>query len=306
MTDSTAENTTEYIATALVGRQDAIHDHDSHGTGMVSNNLQGNIGILTSTVGNPGNLGGVLNDREQQICLEVVLYTLHNGGNTLQAHAGIDVLVLQVIVLAILSLVVLGKYIVPDFQITVAVAAYCTVRAAAASLLTQVNENLSIRTARARADFPEIVLQLYYMGRVKARLCLPQLLCLSILWIDGSPKLVLWQLQHLSQELPGPRNGFLLEVVAKGEVAQHLKIGLMTGGAAYVLNIAGTHAALAGGNASTRRLYLACKICFKRCHACTDHQQSRIIFRNQRSTRQSQMALFFSKELKVSLSQFVT
>ena len=271
MTNSTAENTAQYIASALIGRKNAIHNHNSHGTGMVRNNLQGNISLLAGTISHTRNLGSVLNNREQQISLKVVPYSLNHRSNTLQSHTSINILVLQIVVLAIFSSIILGKYIVPDFQIAVAVTAYTAGRAAAASFLTQINENLSIRTAWTRADFPEVIIQLYQMIWIKARLCLPESLCLSILWINRSPQLILWQFQHLSQELPGPRNSFLLEIITKGEIAQHLKISLMAGSTAHILNITGTHTTLAGGNTTTRRLYLACKICLKWRHASTNH-----------------------------------
>ena len=50
------------------------------------------------------------------------------------------------------------------------------------------------------------------------------------------------------QEFPRPGNGLLLEIVAEGEVAQHLKIGAVAVGMADVLNIAGADALLAGGD----------------------------------------------------------
>ena len=56
------------------------------------------------------------------------------------------------------------------------------------------------------------------------------------------------------QKLPGPVDGVPLEVVAEGEVAQHLKIGAVAGGVADVLDVAGADALLAGGHAMTGRL----------------------------------------------------
>ena len=94
---------------------------------------------------------------------------------------------------------------------------------------------------------------------------------LIILWINSSPQLVLWHLQNLGKELPCPRNSFLLEIIAEGEVTQHLKVGLMTGSTAYIFNITSTNTTLAGGNTRARWLYLACEICFKRRHAGTNH-----------------------------------
>ena len=80
----------------------------------------------------------------------------------------------------------------------------------------------------------------------------------------------------------------------------------MTGSTAYILNITGTHTALAGGNTSARRLYLAGEIRLERRHACTHHQESRIILRNQGGTWQPQMTFLLSKKLEISLPQFIT
>ena len=56
------------------------------------------------------------------------------------------------------------------------------------------------------------------------------------------------------QEFPAPVNSFTLEVVTEGEVTQHLEVGAVTCGLADVLNVAGTNALLAGGDAMTRQL----------------------------------------------------
>ena len=56
------------------------------------------------------------------------------------------------------------------------------------------------------------------------------------------------------QELPAPLQGLFLEVVAEGEVAQHLKIGAVPGGLADILDVAGTDALLAGADSAARGL----------------------------------------------------
>ena len=144
------------------------------------------------------------------------------------------------------------------------------------------------------------------MSWVKARLSFPNLASLIILWINGSPQLIFWQLQNFCQKFPCPRNSFLLEIIAEGEITQHFKISLMAGSTANILNITSTYTTLAGGNTWTRWLYLASKICLKRSHTSTNHQQSRVILRNQGCTWQSQMSFLLSEELKISFSQFIT
>ena len=59
------------------------------------------------------------------------------------------------------------------------------------------------------------------------------------------------------QEFPGKGNGLLFEVIAEGEIAQHLEIGAVAGGLADVLNVAGADALLAGADPAAGRLLLA-------------------------------------------------
>ena len=49
----------------------------------------------------------------------------------------------------------------------------------------------------------------------------------------------------------------MLEIVAEGEVAQHLKVGAVTGGFAHVVDIAGADALLTGAHPVAGRLLLA-------------------------------------------------
>ena len=75
------------------------------------------------------------------------------------------------------------------------------------------------------------------------------------------------------QEFPCPGNGLLLEVIAEGEVAQHLKIGAVAGGLADVLDVAGADALLAGADPMTGRLHLTLEIGLHGRHAGVDQQQ---------------------------------
>ncbi len=90
-------------------------------------------------------------------------------------------------------------------------------------------------------------------------------------------------------------NGLALEVVAEGEVAQHLEEGAVTGGLANVLDIAGADALLAGGNAVARRLLLAGEERLHRRHAGVDEQKRRVVLRDERKARQAEMTLGFKE-----------
>ena len=55
-------------------------------------------------------------------------------------------------------------------------------------------------------------------------------------------------------------NGLCLKVIAKGEVAQHLKEGAVAGCLSDIFNIAGADALLAGSNSSSGRDLLSGKV----------------------------------------------
>ena len=106
------------------------------------------------------------------------------------------------------------------------------------------------------------------------------------------------------QELPAPGDGLVLEVVAEGEVAQHLKIRAVAGGLAHVLDIAGADALLAGADAAAGRLLLALKPGLHGGHAGVDEQDGLVVLGHQRKAGQTQVALCL-EELQEQLPQLV-
>ena len=95
MAGGTAQQAAQHIAAALVLRDDAVADHKDGGADVVGDHTQGNIRFLILLVGDAGDLADLLHDVLDGVDLEEVVDTLHDAGQALQAHAGIDVLVLQ-------------------------------------------------------------------------------------------------------------------------------------------------------------------------------------------------------------------
>gem|GEM_PF-6938755 len=91
------------------------------------------------------------------INLEDIVNTLHNGGQTFETHTGVDIRVCQRIVVAFLVLVKLGKYQVPELNITVTLTAWSAVWAAAAVFFPSVIVKLGAGAAWSQSMFPEIV-----------------------------------------------------------------------------------------------------------------------------------------------------
>ena len=86
------------------------------------------------------------------------IHILNDHCQTLQTHTGIDVLLLQLGVIAVAVVVELGEYVVPYLHVTVALTAYGTARFAAAVFLSAVIVDLRTGTAGTCAMLPEVVL----------------------------------------------------------------------------------------------------------------------------------------------------
>jgi hypothetical protein len=92
-------------------------------------------------------------------------------------------------------------------------------------------------------------------------------------------------LQSAGHEIPGEADRVFLEVIAEGEVAQHLEEGVMAGGVADVFEVvvfaAGAYAALAGGGAYVVALFLAEEAVLELHHAGIGEQQRRVVARDE-------------------------
>ncbi len=68
--------------------------------------------------------------------------------------------------------------------------------------------------------------------------------------INRHPEFFLGQFDYVNQIFPGPGDGFFLEIIAEGKIAEHFEKGMMAGGDADIFQIvmfaAGADAFLAG------------------------------------------------------------
>ena len=306
MTGCPAQQSSEHIAPALVAGQNAVGNHKGGGPDVVGDDPQRNVHLHALAVACAGELGNLIGDVHDGVHIEQAVHILAHNGQTLQAHAGVDVLLGQLGIVALPVVVELGEHVVPHFHIAVAVAAHGAAGLAAAVLFAPVIVNLAAGTAGAGAMLPEVVLLAETEDPVggDAHLLVPDVEGLVIVFIDRGIQPVLVQAHHLGQELPAPVDGFPLEVVAKAEVAQHLKIGAVTGGFADVLNVAGTDALLAGADPMTGGLHFPGEVGLHGGHAGVDQQQRSIVLRDQGKAGQPEMALAF-KERQEHFPQFV-
>ena len=308
MTGGTAQQAAQHIAAALILRDNAVADHKDGGADVVGDHTDGNILFLILLVGDAGDLADLLHDVLDGIDLKEVIDALHDAGQALQAHAGIDVLVLQGGVMTLAVGIELGEYQVPELNIAVAVTADMAIGTAAALFGPAVKVDLGAGAAGAGADLPEVILfaQTDHVVGGDAAALGPDIIGLVIILVNRDIELIDGQLQLLGDELPGPAGSVLLEVIAEGEVAQHLEVGAVAGGLAYIFDIRGTDALLAAGGAeaAVRQELLPGEVFLEGGHAGIDEQEAGLILRHQRRRGQAGVPLT-DKEFEEGFAQFI-
>ncbi len=292
MARTAAQQAAQHIAPALVGGQNAVGNHKGGAADVVGDDPQGDVGFFILAVLHPGDAGDVLHDPLDGVHLKQVVDPLHDTGDPLQTHAGVDVGMFHRGVVAFPVGIELGEHQVPELHIPVAVAAYATGGFAAAVFLAAVKVELGARAAGAGTDLPKVVLlaQADDVAGVYPHFVDPDVHRLVVVLIDRDPDAVHWELQFLGDELPGPFGGLVLKVIAKGEVAQHLKVGAVAGGFAHPLDVGGADALLAGGGAAGRGGLHTQKVLFQRCHAGVDQQEAGVILGHQGGALQDDVA----------------
>ena len=208
-------------------------------------------------------LAGGLDQRPEDVDVEIRLDPLQHGGRPLEAHAGVDVLAGQrpQVVGRVAHAIELREDQVPDFDLAeVGVVVDFAARAANA-----------VGALAGGIGGPEVFVfaQPLQPLRRKFHLVEPDAGRLVVVEIDGGREPLRAQAQPLlgGEELPRPVDGLALEVVAEAEVAQHLEEGVVIGGAADVVDVAGAEALLAGGGAGEFQLAAAEEVVLELVHA---------------------------------------
>ena len=242
--------------------------------------------------------------RHEQVDLVVRVHVLQHRGQPLEAHAGVDARLRQLVHHPRVVAVELHEDVVPDLDVAIAVLVGRS-RRAAGDLRPVVVEDLAARAARAGvAHHPEVV-----GGEARALvvadandplggqadLVLPDVVGLVVLGVHGRPEPVGRQLVDLGQQLPGELQRVLLEVVAEREVAEHLEEGVMARGVADVLEVvvlaAGADALLRRRGADVGSLVEAEEDVLELVHPGVGEQQRRVVARDDRARRHDRVAL---------------
>ena len=215
---------------------------------------------------------------------------MQHGREAFEARAGIDRGARKRRERAALIAVVLHEHEVPQLDVASAVAGEAAIRVALlACRRPQVIVNLRARTARSGlAHGPEVVFLVQAEDAVArdANIVRPNLLGLVILAKNGDVEFVGRNGEILGDELPGPRDGLLLEVVAKGKIPEHLEERVMARGAPDLLEVVvlapGAHALLHRAGAGVVALLAPQEHVLELVHAGVREEQREIVRRHKR------------------------
>ena len=252
--------------------------------------------VLIALAGQLGDLG---EDTGKCVGLVHGLAAVQRADGALQAHAGIDVLLLHRNVLALAVLVVLHEHVVPDLHEAAAGAGRGAIRAA--GRLIADDEHLGVRAARAglARRAPPVVLSVQEIDvlrldalrhPVAGGLVVTRDVVLALEHGERQLVLVKAQVLRAGQELPGPGDHVLLEIIAQRPVAQHFKEG-QVGGIADLVDVAGADALLHVGEAGAGRVLAAQQVRNQRVHARGGKEHGRVVLRNDGSAGDDRVTL---------------
>ena len=266
---------------------------------MISDGLVAGSLILCRIA--PGGSGGGINDRSDQISIVIVMLTLHDRCQTLQAHARVDGWLRQRLAGAILELLKLHEDKVPDLNEPVAIIVRTAGRAAGHMVAMVIKY---FRTGSARtgiAHRPEIVRCTNADDAAfrQAGNLAPQFEGLVVVGIDSSNQAVSRQVEVFGDEGPGQFDCDILEVVAKRKITQHLEKGVMPGSVANIFKVivlaAGAYAFLRRHDSAVITLLDTSQDVFELHHSSVDKHQRRIIARHQRARRNMRVTVALKK-----------
>src|SRR5579883_205348 len=238
-----------------------------------------------------------LDQRAHQIDVVIVVLALQHGRQTLEPHAGVDRWSRQVDPMLGIDLFVLHENQIPDLDEPVSVGLRRT-RRTAGDAGPVVVENFGAGTAGTGvAHAPEIV-----GGRDsddllfrQPRNLAPDLERVVIFRKDRNEETLGIEREIAGYQLPGKVDRIGFEIVAEGEVAEHLEEGVMPGGIADVLEVvvlaAGADAFLSRCRALIRARLRPGEDVLELHHARIGEHEGRIVSRHEGTRRHDRVTL---------------
>ena len=267
---------------------------------MVSDHPHGNIGwvvdrcaIFLSRI-----LTNGVQDRREHVGVVIRQFALNDGGDSLEAHAGVDRRCRQRLERAIGLAIEFHEDVVPDLDEPIAAAiqpATRTPRALlfAGELVPAVKVDFGAAAAGAGVShLPEVFGQPQLGNSVGRHVFRPDPKCLVIARDSGFPledgriQAIGGQVPHVGQQLPRERDRTALEVVAEREVPEHLEERVVPQRRSDVVEIvvlpAHAHALLRRGRARVLAPFAAEERLLELVHPRIGEEQRRILVRDER------------------------
>ena len=243
-----------------------------------------------------GALADRVEDRREQVGVVVRELALDHRGDALEAHAGVDRRRGQRVQRAVGLPIELHEDVVPDLDVAIAAAVDAAARAAARSSsqgICVAPVVVDLRAAAAGtgvAHLPEVLGQPELGDARRRARAASRAACASssrgmprVALEDGREEPVGRQVPHVVSSSHANGIASLLEVVAKGEVAEHLEERVMAQRRADVVEVvvlaADAHALLRGGRARVGALLAAEEHVLELVHAGVREEQRRIVVR---------------------------
>lgn len=136
---------------------------------------------------------------------------------------------------------------------------------------------------------------------------MPEIRGLVVVLVDGDPEFVSGKFQFLRAEIPGPCNGVFFEIIAKGEVAEHLEESVVAGRAADIFKVVvlagNTQADLCRGGAVISAVFLTGEAFLELDHAGVGEEESGVVRGNKRSGSDDGMTALL-KEFEITAAYF--
>ena len=270
------DQSAKHIAASFVGRNHLVADQEGRGAPVIGHDAQRDIGWLGVTVSHPRLAFGGGEHRPNNVSVEYRIDPLEHGGQALQAGSGVDVLCGKVPDHVVgLVLDELHEHQVPDLHVSLVVDGGATRFAVLGSLVEEDLGGLSRRAGDAH--LPEVFsIQTLDALRWHADPVDPDAGRLVVGDVHRVPQPLGIDPVALGDELVCPGNGLLLEIVAEGEVAEHLEERQMPLRGPDDVDVAGPAYLLHGNRPWVGRRLLPEHVGLELDHPGTGDEQSRI------------------------------
>ena len=316
-----AKDAAHNIAPLLIAGGGTIGQRKRQRADVIGHHAVGGIAHVIEATGVGWRVSKILNSGEQgaeQVDIVVAFLALKHRADTLEAHACVDMLGGQRAQGAIGIAVELDEHIVPDLD-----AAVRTLVDERFSRLVwrEIDVDFCAGTAGAGvAHFPKIVflvpqVDVFFwdvggLGPNFSGLGIGSQIVVGVALKNGGVQAGGIEAPDLGEELPGPADGFFLEVVAEGPVAQHFKESVVVGVFADIVEIvvfaAGTDTFLGIDRPAVGASACAQKYILELVHAGVGEQQCGVIERDDRAAGHECVAMLGGEEIDEFLANLVS